>query len=109
MELDDDSRSVRQTVDVREQIESGRYDVVVVDCAPTAETLRLLSLPDALAWYMQRIWPVERRVVRRDWGRPRSKSGSASTTGADALAAWESSFTRSRPLTTVRMARFSTA
>src|SRR3954453_20703199 len=29
---------------VREQIESGRYDVVVVDCAPTAETLRLLSL-----------------------------------------------------------------
>src|SRR6201746_695559 len=49
---------------VREQIDSGRYDVVVVDCAPTAETLRLLSLPDALSWYMRRIWPVERRVVR---------------------------------------------
>src|SRR3954452_7964265 len=49
---------------VREQIESGRYDLVVVDCAPTAETLRLLSLPDALNWYMRRIWPVERRVVR---------------------------------------------
>src|SRR4051794_3427366 len=49
---------------VREQIDSGRYDLVIVDCAPTAETLRLLSLPDALNWYMQRIWPVERRVVR---------------------------------------------
>jgi arsenite-transporting ATPase len=49
---------------VREQIESGRYDLVIVDCAPTAETLRLLSLPDALSWYMKRIWPVERRVVR---------------------------------------------
>jgi arsenite-transporting ATPase len=49
---------------VREQIDSGRYDVVVVDCAPTAETLRLLSLPDALSWYMERIWPMERRVVR---------------------------------------------
>src|ERR1700712_3051618 len=47
---------------VREQVESGRYDVVIVDCAPTAETLRLLSLPDALSWYMRRIWPVERRV-----------------------------------------------
>lgn len=49
---------------VREQIDSGRYDLVIVDCAPTAETLRLLSLPDALSWYMRRIWPVERRVVR---------------------------------------------
>ncbi len=49
---------------VREQIDSGRYDVVIVDCAPTAETLRLLALPDALNWYMRRIWPVERRVVR---------------------------------------------
>lgn len=42
----------------------GDYDVVVVDCAPTAETLRLLALPEALSWYMQRIWPVERRVVK---------------------------------------------
>ena len=43
---------------------SGEWDVIVVDCAPTAETLRLLALPEALGWYMQRVLPVERRVVR---------------------------------------------
>jgi arsenite-transporting ATPase len=43
---------------------SGSWDVIVVDCAPTAETLRLLALPEALGWYMQRVFPVERRVVK---------------------------------------------
>src|SRR5829696_8909289 len=36
---------------------------VLVDCAPTAETLRLLALPEALAGYLERVWPVHRRVV----------------------------------------------
>ncbi len=43
---------------------SDEWDAVVVDCAPTAETLRLLALPEALGWYMKRVFPVERRVVR---------------------------------------------
>ena len=43
---------------------SGDWDVIVVDCAPTAETLRLLALPEALGWYMHRVFPVERRVVK---------------------------------------------
>ncbi|GAB3783326.1 ArsA family ATPase [Nocardioides ungokensis] len=43
---------------------SGDWDVIVVDCAPTAETLRLLALPEALGWYMHRVLPVERRVVK---------------------------------------------
>lgn len=42
----------------------GRYDVIVVDCAPTAETLRLLSLPDVLGWYIERLLPVQRQVAR---------------------------------------------
>ena len=51
-------------IDVKTHAESGSYDVLVVDCAPTAETLRLLSLPEILNWYIERIWPVERKVVR---------------------------------------------
>ncbi|MBA3781383.1 MAG: ArsA family ATPase [Nocardioides sp.] len=43
---------------------AGGWDVIIVDCAPTAETLRLLALPEALGWYMQRVLPVERRVVK---------------------------------------------
>lgn len=51
-------------LELREQVASGRWDLVLVDCAPTAETLRLLALPEALGWYMDRILPTERRVVR---------------------------------------------
>ncbi len=39
-------------------------DVVVVDCGPTAETIRLLSLPDVLGWYMDRLFPASRRLHR---------------------------------------------
>ena len=41
----------------------GAYDVMVVDCAPTGETLRLLSFPDMARWYMNRLFPLERRVA----------------------------------------------
>src|SRR5919202_1989694 len=51
-------------IDVKTHVQSGDYDVLIVDCAPTAETLRLLSLPEIMNWYIERIFPVERRVVR---------------------------------------------
>jgi arsenite-transporting ATPase len=51
-------------IDVKIHVEGGAYDVLVVDCAPTAETLRLLSLPDVMQWYIERIFPVERRIVK---------------------------------------------
>src|SRR5919202_4331058 len=51
-------------IDVKQHVESGRYDLLVIDCAPTAETLRLLSLPEVMNWYIERIFPVERRVVK---------------------------------------------
>ena len=48
--------------DIKTHASSGEWDVLVVDCAPTAETIRFLSLPDILAWYMERLFPVSRRV-----------------------------------------------
>ena len=51
-------------LELRAQARSERWDVIVVDCAPTAETLRLLALPEALGWYMDRVLPVERRIVK---------------------------------------------
>jgi arsenite-transporting ATPase len=49
--------------DIKAYAESGEWDVVVVDCAPTAETLRLLSLPEILGWYMDRVFPAGRTLA----------------------------------------------
>jgi arsenite-transporting ATPase len=43
---------------------AGPWEVVVVDCGPTAETLRLIALPEALSGYLERLFPTHRRVVR---------------------------------------------
>ncbi len=51
-------------LEVNHHARSGQYDVVVVDCAPTAETLRLLSLPEVLSWYFDRVLPTERKIMR---------------------------------------------
>ena len=51
-------------LDVNRHARSGVYDVIVVDCAPTAETLRLLSLPEVLSWYFEKVLPTERRLMR---------------------------------------------
>jgi arsenite-transporting ATPase len=50
--------------DIKTYADSGEWDVLIVDCAPTAETIRLLSLPDILSWYMDRVFPIGRRVNR---------------------------------------------
>ncbi len=50
--------------DIKDHASSGLWDVIVVDCGPTAETIRLLSLPDVLEWYMARVFPVERTLTK---------------------------------------------
>ncbi|MFF0271141.1 ArsA family ATPase [Kribbella sp. NPDC004536] len=58
------AEEVLALLEVRDHVRSGRWDVIVVDCAPTAETLRLLALPEALNWYMDRIFNAERKMMR---------------------------------------------
>jgi len=41
----------------------GQYDVIILDCAPTGETLRLLSFPEAMHWWMTRMFPIGRKVA----------------------------------------------
>lgn len=53
---------------IADHVESGDYDVIVVDAAPTGETLRLLSMPEASRWWIERIAPIGRRVSKI--GRP---------------------------------------
>ncbi len=43
--------------------ESGEWDVVVVDCAPTGETLRLLSFPDVARWWLDKVFGRERQLL----------------------------------------------
>ncbi len=43
--------------------ESGRWDVIVVDCAPTGETLRLLSFPDLARWWIEKVFPYEKQIL----------------------------------------------
>lgn len=49
--------------DVKKFAESQEYDLLAVDCAPTAETLRFLSLPEIMSWYIEKIFPVERKII----------------------------------------------
>jgi arsenite-transporting ATPase len=48
---------------IKRHHESEDYDAIVVDCAPTGETLRLLSFPDVASWWLEKVFPWEKRVV----------------------------------------------
>jgi len=47
---------------IKRHKDEGKYDVVIVDCAPTGETLQLLAFPDVARWYLTKIFPLERKV-----------------------------------------------
>jgi arsenite-transporting ATPase len=49
---------------VGEEATGGLYDRVVVDCAPTGQTLRLLALPEVLDRYLERLYPAHVRILR---------------------------------------------
>lgn len=49
---------------IKGHAESGAYDTIIVDAAPTGETLKLLNLPDVMGWWMGRLFPTVRRMAK---------------------------------------------
>jgi arsenite/tail-anchored protein-transporting ATPase len=49
---------------VNQWSQEGRYDVIVLDCAPTGESLRFVAMPTTMKWYMQHVFPVQRGVLK---------------------------------------------
>ncbi|MGC8644780.1 MAG: ArsA family ATPase [Thermoplasmata archaeon] len=59
-----------QLLYLREYYDSGDYDAIVIDSAPTGESLKLLSFPEAMTWYMDKIFPMGKlaaKMVRPVW------------------------------------------
>jgi len=49
---------------INKHVEDNKFDVVIVDSAPTGETLRFLSLPDAASWWVTKILPLQRKLMK---------------------------------------------
>ena len=49
---------------LKEYYEKKAYDVAIIDCAPTASTIRMLSFPDVIGWYMEKFFHIERLIVK---------------------------------------------
>jgi arsenite/tail-anchored protein-transporting ATPase len=49
---------------VRRHNQEDLYDALILDAAPTGETLKLLSLPDHMSWYVEKIFPLQRRAAK---------------------------------------------
>jgi arsenite/tail-anchored protein-transporting ATPase len=49
---------------IGDHVDEGMYELIIVDAAPTGETLRLLSLPEASRWWIEKIAPIGRRVQK---------------------------------------------
>ncbi|HZA58400.1 MAG TPA: ArsA family ATPase [Solirubrobacterales bacterium] len=49
---------------VRRHHREDSYDALIVDAAPTGETLKLLSLPAQMSWYVEKIFPIQRRAAK---------------------------------------------
>jgi arsenite-transporting ATPase len=51
-------------MEIRQYNKTADYEVIIVDCAPTGDTLRLLSAPEITNWYLKHIFPFQRRAAK---------------------------------------------
>jgi arsenite-transporting ATPase len=51
-------------LELKDRFAQEDFDVVIIDCAPTGDTLRLLACPDIAKWYMEKIFNIERKVFK---------------------------------------------
>jgi arsenite-transporting ATPase len=49
---------------IRQYVTEGDFQVIIMDTAPTGESLKLLSFPEAFSWYMERIFPISRKTAK---------------------------------------------
>ena len=49
---------------INKYVKEKEYDVILLDCAPTGESLRFISIPTTLEWYMNKVFKLERTVVK---------------------------------------------
>jgi arsenite-transporting ATPase len=51
-------------MEIRNHNKKSDYDVIIIDCAPTGDTLRLLSAPEITGWYLKHIFPIQRTAAK---------------------------------------------
>ena len=51
-------------MEIRNYGKTQEYEVIIIDCAPTADTLRLLSAPEITSWYLKHIFPLQRTAAK---------------------------------------------
>ena len=70
-------------LEIRRHQASGEFDLIVVDCAPTGETLRLLGFPEMAKWWIEKVFPWNRRLTNA--ARPLSRTLDLPLPGLEAL------------------------
>ncbi|MFP3870758.1 MAG: ArsA family ATPase [Syntrophobacteria bacterium] len=48
---------------INRYVQGQQYDIIILDCAPTAESIRFVSMPKALEWYMRKVFRLERKIM----------------------------------------------
>lgn len=51
-------------IKIKEVYDEGVYDILIVDCAPTGETMSLLKFPDLFKWWMEKFFPIKRKAAK---------------------------------------------